>query len=312
MVNSTLGSMVLPVPGLVSGLMDWYQGKQVARYTPEDGLWRPVTERCSILTGYNALELERLRALIGEFRYQKRFLSADGQPLDETLVLSVATQACLPVLELSLDWYRGWEQIHICLTADVSGDASGDASGSDQEVPPGSPGPLTVDGCGPDQEGDRECAPVLHFEDVQKDQENKALEKGSENRLVIYEFVRHFYGLEGIMRGDAPLPANIDSRHWVSVWKQTGVDMLRSMRASTEISMAGGQDVDTNDGTAQIEGSQGFGWHGSDSLQGLFAVCSEAFFANPTHLWQHYPQVYQQLRLFYHQDPLARMSASSH
>ncbi|MNP78841.1 Protein MtfA [compost metagenome] len=40
----------------------------------------------------------------------------------------------------------------------------------------------------------------------------------------------------------------------------------------------------------------------------FFAVTSEYFFSAPDLLQQAYPQVYQQLSLFYRQDPLARLS----
>jgi Mlc titration factor MtfA (ptsG expression regulator) len=40
----------------------------------------------------------------------------------------------------------------------------------------------------------------------------------------------------------------------------------------------------------------------------FFAVTSEYFFSAPDLLHQAYPQVYQQLALFYRQDPLSRLS----
>jgi Mlc titration factor MtfA (ptsG expression regulator) len=40
----------------------------------------------------------------------------------------------------------------------------------------------------------------------------------------------------------------------------------------------------------------------------FFAVTSEYFFSAPDLLHQAYPQVYQQLVLFYRQDPLARLT----
>ena len=42
----------------------------------------------------------------------------------------------------------------------------------------------------------------------------------------------------------------------------------------------------------------------------FFAVVSEAFFETPELLAPTYPALYEQLRLFYRQDPLARLSAS--
>ena len=40
----------------------------------------------------------------------------------------------------------------------------------------------------------------------------------------------------------------------------------------------------------------------------FFAVASEAFFTDPAEVRRRYPDVFDQLRLFYRQDPLRRMS----
>jgi Mlc titration factor MtfA (ptsG expression regulator) len=48
--------------------------------------------------------------------------------------------------------------------------------------------------------------------------------------------------------------------------------------------------------------------YGATSAGEFFAVASEAFFETPELLEPAYPAVYQQLRFFYRQDPLARLS----
>jgi hypothetical protein len=49
--------------------------------------------------------------------------------------------------------------------------------------------------------------------------------------------------------------------------------------------------------------------YATESPAELFAVVSEYFFERPDLLDAEYPGVYAQLRLFYRQDPLARMLA---
>jgi Mlc titration factor MtfA (ptsG expression regulator) len=44
----------------------------------------------------------------------------------------------------------------------------------------------------------------------------------------------------------------------------------------------------------------------------FFAVTSEYFFSAPDLLHEAYPQVYEQLSLFYRQDPLARLATAGH
>jgi Mlc titration factor MtfA (ptsG expression regulator) len=48
--------------------------------------------------------------------------------------------------------------------------------------------------------------------------------------------------------------------------------------------------------------------YGAESAGEFFAVASEAFFETPELLAPAYPAVYEQLRLFYRQDPLARLA----
>jgi Mlc titration factor MtfA (ptsG expression regulator) len=49
--------------------------------------------------------------------------------------------------------------------------------------------------------------------------------------------------------------------------------------------------------------------YASESPGEFFAVGSEAFFETPELLAPAYPAVYEQLRLFYKQDPLGRLTA---
>ncbi|HEX7559928.1 MAG TPA: zinc-dependent peptidase, partial [Usitatibacter sp.] len=48
--------------------------------------------------------------------------------------------------------------------------------------------------------------------------------------------------------------------------------------------------------------------YAAESAGEFFAVASEAFFETPELLAPAYPAVYGQLRLFYRQDPLARLA----
>jgi len=47
--------------------------------------------------------------------------------------------------------------------------------------------------------------------------------------------------------------------------------------------------------------------YAAESPAEFFAVGSEAFFETPELLHPAYPRMYEQLRLFYRQDPLARL-----
>ena len=51
--------------------------------------------------------------------------------------------------------------------------------------------------------------------------------------------------------------------------------------------------------------------YGAESAGEFFAVVSEAFFETPEVLAPAYPAVYEQLRLFYRQDPQARLARAA-
>ena len=50
----------------------------------------------------------KLRDLALLFLAEKEFSGAHGFEITDAIRLSIAAQACLPVLELGLDWYGGW------------------------------------------------------------------------------------------------------------------------------------------------------------------------------------------------------------
>jgi Mlc titration factor MtfA (ptsG expression regulator) len=49
-----------------------------------------------------------LRRLAEEFLAEKEFTAAGGLELSDAICVSIAAQGCLPILELGLDYYRGW------------------------------------------------------------------------------------------------------------------------------------------------------------------------------------------------------------
>ena len=61
--------------------------------------------------GSGEADRSRLRELSTIFLAEKLFDPVDGVELDEELKVSIAAQACLPLLGLDLDWYSDWSTI---------------------------------------------------------------------------------------------------------------------------------------------------------------------------------------------------------
>src|SRR5690606_32403654 len=52
-----------------------------------------------------------LRRLSGELLARKEMAGAGGLELSAGIQVAIAVQACVPILELGIDWYRGWTSI---------------------------------------------------------------------------------------------------------------------------------------------------------------------------------------------------------
>ena len=63
-----------------------------------------------------------------------------------------------------------------------------------------------------------------------------------------------------------------------------------------------GADRERRDGPAKVTGTAPYA---AEHPSEFFAVVSEAFFREPRETRRRYPDVYDQLRLFYRQDPAA-------
>ena len=110
--------------------------------------------------------------------------------------------------------------------------------------------------------------------------------------LIIHELAHKLDMLNGDVNGLPPLHADMRLEDW-SHSLQTAFDDLN---AQLDADPAADTLIDPYAASCPGE---------------FFAVCSEYFFSAPDLLLQAYPQVYRQLRLFYRQDPLQRLPATS-
>ena len=91
------------------------------RHAIAHDLWVEVTEKLSVLQGMTAVEKARLRELTTLFLHDKRFVGAQGLQLTDAMCLTVATQACLPVLHLGMGCLSGWIDIIVYPSAFLVG-----------------------------------------------------------------------------------------------------------------------------------------------------------------------------------------------
>ena len=241
-------------------LSDWKRRRVLAKHRIDDALWKRATKGLDFLPPG-----AKLRELVLLFLAEKEFAGAHGLEVTDAMRISIAAQACLPILALGLDWYKGWHGIVVY---------PGDFRVRRTEV----------DEDGVVHEWDDELAgeampggPVVLSWD--------ALARDPEINVVIHEFAHKLDMLNGTADGVPPLHAGMDRTAWLAALQHAYEGFCDAVER--------GKDT----------------WldpYAAEHLSEFFAVISEAFFREPRETRRRYPDVYDQLKAFYRQDPASR------
>jgi MtfA peptidase len=248
----------------------WRRRRALARTRIDEDAWQAVVAGLPFLAGLTDADFARLRELVILFLADKEMTGAGGFELTDEVRLSIALQACLPVLRLGLDpWYDGWVGIIVYPSEFRVRREEVDEDGVLHEW---------------DDEISGEAWPggpvVLSWEDI-------GMADGGYN-VVIHEFAHkidmHSTG------GDAdgyPRPhADMDPRAWE--------DTLESAYARFR-------------GMVDRDRETLLDPYAAEHPAEFFAVASEAFFTDPHGLIEEFPRLYDQFSRFYRQDPARRL-----
>ncbi len=229
----------------------------LGRHRIEDALWREATRGLSFLP-----ENEKLKRLALLFLAEKQFVGAHGLEVTDAMRVSIAAQACLPILELGLDWYSGFTGI-VVYPGDfrvrrTQADEHGVVHEWDDELAgeamPGGPVVLSWDAAAND----------------------------ARMNVVIHEFAHKLDMLNGEADGLPPLHREMERGAWAHAFREAYEGFCDAVDR--------GKDTWLDPYAAE---------HPSE----FFAVVSEAFFEHPAETRRRYPEVYEQLKLFYRQEP---------
>src|SRR3954463_7230855 len=89
----------------------WRRRRVLRNHSIDHALWRAAIAPFPFLKELSEAEQARLKELVLVFLAEKEFTAGASLALTDRIRLSVATQACLPILELGVDWYAGWTGI---------------------------------------------------------------------------------------------------------------------------------------------------------------------------------------------------------
>jgi hypothetical protein len=248
-------------------LKNWRRRRTLARHRIDEALWRAVLARLPFLRGLSGDEARRLRELAVLFLAEKQFSGARGFQVTDAMRVSIAVQACLPILELGIARYDGWSEVIVY------------------------PGDFRVPVAETDDQG------VVHeFHDERAGESWPggpvvlswdAAAHATDMSVVIHEFAHKLDMANGAADGMPPLHPDMDRRAWADAFR---------------VAYEGFCDAVDRDRETWLDP------YAAEAPAEFFAVVSEAFFEAPNEMRRRYPEVYEQLRRFYRQDPAARLA----
>lgn len=253
--------------------------------------WQWVLTKHPILGGFETERLAALRQLSEQFLSRKQILPVGELAIDSRLRASIAAQACLPILELGISWYRNWATL--ALTPEEF-----DVEMSD------------VDDAGVVHEGmetaSGQILPLgsvfLSIRDVD------ASGWGDGYNVVIHEMAHVLDRGNGALDGAPLLHRDMDLQRWTETFTEAYLDLQQRVTATPRrpgrATHAPGKRGDL---PASARPPSAIDPYAAEAPEEFFAVVSETFFEQPWVLAKEYPQVYGELRAFYRQDPVNRL-----
>lgn len=213
-----------------------------------------------------AADQTELRGLVQVFLAEKRFEGCGGLTLDDRMRVVIAGQACLLLLHRPGDGFPRLQSVLLYPEGFVTNEELEE-----------------VDGIVGEDDGERlgeswgQGALVLSWRDVVLDLESP--DDGF--NVVLHEFAHQIDDEFGLSNGAAPFSGEAGAR-WAEVWES------EYARHTADVRRGRRTFVDE---------------YGADDPGEFFAVATEHFFEEPRGLRARHPRLYEQLRLFYRQDP---------
>lgn len=256
-------------------------------------LWQRQLAALTLLERRSEAERERLRLVCAQFLASKSIHGAGGLAITPEMELHIAAQACLPILNLGLQWYEGWREIVVYparfrvrrtvhgedgLSYEMDDELSGEAWRG---------GPVVLswaDASG--QDGD--------------DREDRSAGTVASN-VVIHEFAHKLDLIDGIADGVPPFDRRIhpslERTHWEHVLEEA------YERFCEEIDLIEAEiphDVDPESPAAERYFAHlPLDPYAATDTGEFFAVSSETYFLEPGRLQVAFPEWHALLRAFY-------------
>jgi MtfA peptidase len=245
----------------------WRDARTLQRRPIPEALWQLTLVRFPFLGWRSDADQAHLRELATLFLDAKEFHGVQGLQVDDLMAVCIAAQACLPALNIGLDWYDSF--VGIVVHADVvvaqreRVDDDGVVHRFEEEL------------SGEAMHG----GPVmLSWRDVQDAGESAA----EGYNVVIHEFVHVMDMRDGLADGVPALPDRAAHDEWVAVMGDEYAHFCERLDADEDTLLDP---------------------YASEAPEEFFAVASEAFFVAPRSFQAEHPALYALLGKFFQQDP---------
>lgn len=243
----------------------WRRERFLRRHAIDGALWDAAIHAVRAASHLGVKDRTRLRDLCTVFLADKSIESAGGLYLTDAMRVRIACEACVPILNLDLDLYRGWYSIVVYPGEFIARHEFADEAGvvhSTREVLAGEAwdqGPV-----------------ILAWDEV--------VSGAPDVSVIIHEMAHKLDLLDGSTNGRPPLNAGMDPEAWRQAFNRAYDSHVRCVQSGARTVI---------DPYAAEEPGE------------FFAVASEAFFMIPRELREVWPEVYEQLALYYRQRPAA-------
>jgi MtfA peptidase len=253
--------------------------------TIEPERWQQVVRDLPFLRGFDTDAELVLRSLVARFLTEKTITGAKGVEVDDDMRLSIAAQACLPVLKLGLEPYADFVEVIVYPSAFHVKRQVTDEFGLVHEYDDVLSGEAMDKG-----------PVVLSWDDVAGDE--------AQGNVIVHEFVHKIDLVDGTADGHPPMPAGL-RRRWHKALASS-FDAFVAELDAVEASIPADLDPE-GDEAADYYGTLPLDPYAATDEAEFFAVAAESFFVEPEIIADAFPALYGCFVDYFGDDPLARL-----
>lgn len=181
-------------------------------YTQDD--WNAVADQLPLLNRLTNDQRTQLFELAALFLNNKSIQGAQGFEVNDVMKQSIALQACLPILNLGLEWYKGWTSIIVYPRSYHSDNVTTDEFGIVHQSQQHRSGEAWLRG-----------PVILSWQDTK----HAGVRDG--NNVVIHEFVHKLDMLNGRANGFPPMQSDMNPSEWTQIMQNGFEDFKRHPKA---------------------------------------------------------------------------------